>query len=160
MQLFVRLILAAVLAWQAAAAVQQLCRQTADLARFDYRQRLFADTEARVHEAIGDDFALYEALRRLPTGAWVVTQKAQGSIEDLERLSTLHARVLQLTQLLYPSPLLFGLPEPIGLCEARSRPDMKVWLLVLGGERAPDGRPGWTCEHSSERFQLWRFQKA
>jgi hypothetical protein len=156
---FANLILAGLLAWQAAAAVVALGRGTVAGAAVGYQQRLCAGTAARISGAIGDDVEVYQVLRtHVPAGAIVLTLKVHGPIADLQSVVAASRRLLQLTQLLYPDPYLCPVNDPIRVAE-NAAAGTEPWLLVLPGDVAPIGRAGWTCDHRSERCQLWRFRK-
>jgi hypothetical protein len=154
-----RLVLCAVLAWQAVAAAIALLRGTWNGMQHGHAHRLFATTAERIDLTLGPDSPVHAALRALPAGAWVLAaidpQKAT-SPENLSRVRLLK----QLQHLLYPSPILVNpMPDAIAFAETKAVPGQPVWLLVLAGDAEPAGRAGWTQTRREERFQLWRFQK-
>lgn len=154
-----RLVLCAVLAWQATLGALALLGGSWNGLQHGYGARLSATTGERIARTLGDDAPVYLALRELPHGAVVlsgVDARAAASPENLERVRL----VKQLQHLLYPSPFLPDpRPAPVEAAEAMARPGFPIWLLVRSGDPDPAGRAGWTLMLREERFQLWRLQK-
>ena len=121
MRLLLGLIFGGVLAWQATAAALELGRRIAFRASVDYRLRLLADTDTRIRATLGGDAAIYAAVRELvPASGWVLTRKVDGAIDDLLALAAKQGAIQQLSNLLYPGQLLFSVPDPIALVEAKA----------------------------------------
>ena len=70
---------------------------------------------------------------------------------------SLHA---QLRCLLLASTAFVTVPDPIAEVEAAVARGFEPWLLVIQGDEAPSGRPGWEQLVSNPRFSTWRFKKA
>jgi hypothetical protein len=156
-----RLLIGGVLAWQAVAGSIALGHNIVAGASTSYRERLLATTDERLAAAFGDDFAIARALRECAAaGEWALSRvvPAESTSPDGVRRGSLLTR---LRNALYPRPYLPpGTPDPVALAERGLRPGQSVLLLVLGGDAAPDGRPGWSCLRREAGVQVWRFQKA
>ena len=50
--------------------------------------------------------------------------------------------------------------DRIAAVEAAVARGSEPWLLVIRGDEAPSGRPGWEQLVSNPRFSTWRFRKA
>ena len=53
-----------------------------------------------------------------------------------------------------------SVPDAIAAVEAAAASGQEPWLLVIAGDPAPSGRPGWEQLVSNPRFSTWRFRKA
>ncbi|MBL8754452.1 MAG: hypothetical protein JNK15_14205 [Planctomycetes bacterium] len=173
---FVRIALAAVVVWQAAATAIELGRRVvaAGDAGVGWSFRLDATTTERVQRVLGDDAALLRELpERVPPGTvvlnrqFVVTPEMLARLQaggvsqaEFERLAARNGLFLQLTALLFPRPFLRSVPDPIALAELEAKPGQDLWLFVLQGDPEPEGRPGWQCSHRAAKWTLWRLSKA
>lgn len=175
MQLFPRVVISALLGWQAAVSLVGACNRVTDGPNVDWSLALSGDTTARMERVLGADAAIYLTLQQvIPPGTTVYNRKVQGSIEELrrttnseeelraafERLSARNGLFLQLSTLLFPNPFFVDVMDPIALVESEVAAGRQPWLFVLAPDPEPTARSGWTCCHRTERCRLWRFQKA
>jgi hypothetical protein len=156
---YLRLVLCAVLAWQAVAGAGQLLFAAVRGLQQGYGERLCATTEQRVAMVLGDDRMVWQGMRELPEAAVVVPHvvaREQATPADVARLRL----ITRLRHLLYPDRFLTGaMPDAIGFAEGLAKPGRPAWLLVLPDDPQPAARPGWQAMRREERFQLWRLQR-
>jgi hypothetical protein len=156
---YLRLLLCAVLAWQAVVGAGELVFAALRGLSHGYGERLGASTEERIAMVLGSDGAVWHGLRELPPGAVVVPRvvaRESATRTDVARLRL----ITRLRHLLYPDRFVTGaVPDAIGFAEGLARPGNPAWLLVLPGDPEPVQRPGWQAMRHEEDFQLWRLQK-
>lgn len=173
MHFSVRLALASAVVWQALAAAWHHAERCRAAAAMPWQPSLLATTSERVQAVLGPDAPIVEGLRDLAAGRVVLTRQVTGSIDELravakderelaaafERLSARNGLQIQLTALLYPSPFVLRVPEPIALIEREAGAGRERWLLVIAGDVEPQAGGPWSCVHTHPRWSLWRYQK-
>jgi hypothetical protein len=161
--------------WQGAAAAWSLGNDVVTTPFAVMRSALVASDEERLRAALGEDAAIVIALLRAPPPSGLLFGRQVGeTIEDARRQAVdeadLRARVeagvarwrllIQIRCLLLASTGFAAVADPIAAAEAAAASGSEPWLLVLEGDEAPSGRPGWEQLVSNPRFSTWRFRKA
>ena len=166
MQIFLRVAVSLLLAWQASQAVLRMVGTAGAHADVTFRESLLATTDERLRRALGDDADILLAMREVatPDSLWL-TQKVTGLIEDIEtpadfeRLSARNGLLVQLTTLLYPEPFLLAVPDPVAAVEGLVRRGHAAELCVFPWSRPPARREGWRRLRRNRHFELWSYQK-
>lgn len=170
-----RLVAGSLLLWQGAAAAWS---QGCDLVATPFavlRSALVANDEERLRAALGEDAAIVVALLQAPPPSGVLFgREISDTVESLRRQAVdeadLRARVeagiarwrllIQIRCLLMATTAFVPVTDPIAAVEAAVAGGSEPWLLVMHGDEAPSGRPGWEQLLSNPRFSTWRFRKA
>ena len=170
-----RLLTISFLLWQGAAAAWSLGCEVVATPFAVVRSALVASDEERLRAALGEDAAIVTALLQAPPPSGVLFgRQISDTLESLRRQAVdeadLRARFeggiarwrlhAQLRCLLLASTAFVTVPDPIAEVEAAVARGFEPWLLVIQGDEAPSGRPGWEQLVSNPRFSTWRFKKA
>jgi len=170
-----RLVTVAFLLWQGAVAAWSLGRDVVTMPFAVIRSALVASDEERLRAALGEDAAIVIALLQTPPPSGeLFGRQVVETLEDVRREAVdeadLRARVevriarwrllVKIRCLLMATTLFSSVPDPIAAVEAAAASGHDAWLLVIDGDEAPSGRPGWEQLVSNPRFSTWRFRKA
>jgi hypothetical protein len=170
-----RLVIGSFLLWQAAAAAWSLGNDVVAMPFAVIRSALMASDEERLRAALGEDAAIVVALLQAPPPSGVLfARQVRETLEDVRREAVdeadLRARVevriarwrllAKIRCLLLATTVFATVPDPIASIEAAAASGHEPWLLVIDGDEAPSGRPGWEQLVSNPRFSTWRFRKA
>jgi hypothetical protein len=170
-----RLVTVAFLLWQGAVAAWSLGRDVVTMPFAVIRSALVASDEERLRAALGEDAAIVIALLQTPPPSGVLFgRQVVETLEDVRREAVdeadLRARVevriarwrllVKIRCLLMATTVFSSVPDPIAAVEAAAASGHDAWLLVIDGDEAPSGRPGWEQLVSNPRFSTWRFRKA
>lgn len=153
-------VLAGAVAWQSVVGTTQLLGRIWQSREIGLGQRLAETGDDRLSRELGADFAIVRTLREVARpGEWVLCRVEFTAAALDERAGSI-ARLTRLRHALFPAPLVTnGGPDPVAAAEAALPAGQSVLVLVLAGEAAPDGRPGWICVQREPGFQAWRLQR-
>ena len=170
-----RLVTGSFVLWQGAAAAWSLGCEVVTTPFAVIRSALAVSDEERLRAALGENAAIVMALLQAPPPSGVLFgRQISETVEGLRRQAVdeaeLRARVaaevarwrllVQIRCLLLATTAFVPVPDPIAAVEAAVASGSEPWLLVIDGDVAPSGRPGWEQLVSNPRFSTWRFRKA
>jgi len=171
----IRFVIGCFVLWQGAAAAWTLGRDVVTMPLAVIPSALLANDEERFHTALGEDAAIViSLLRAAPPSGVLFGHELTETLADLQQKATdeadlrarieagvAHWRLLAKIRCLVRATTAFvTVPDPVAAVEAAAARGFEPWLLVMAGEEAPTGRPGWERLVSDPRFSTWRFRKA